>query len=410
MRRVFLWLSLGLLLALPLHGWSPGAVGAADDECSTADADSGAYSDSCDTASDDDTAGAYANGDDDSSSDDTDSGDSSSEPAPTSEPDGDASSAEIAVETPTPVPDVIPTGATEATMEGIIDADTVKLTMRAPGGDGKTQQRSEAVRLLGIDAPEVKDPKKPAECYSLEATQRTAELLPKGRVVWLEQDGADRDGSGQLLRYVWIKSSKTGKISLSNELLVKRGDAGVSTAATDAKLKHLARLTKAQQEATRAGAGLWGACGKVHTPFGLAPTRLIIPSIGLDAPIEVVGIVDGVMDVPQDPWNVGWYPAFSRLGQGRNVVMSGHVDWWGVGPTVFADLENVGEGDEIDVTGEDGSSFTYQVTAVRSVDATTPAGEALAGASGEALTLITCTGDFNGEHYLSRLLVQAERV
>jgi len=119
------------------------------------------------------------------------------------------------------------------------------------------------------------------------------------------------------------------------------------------------------------------------------------------------------MEAPADPWDVGWYPDLGYLDDGDNVVMSGHVDWWGYGPTVFADLAALGEGDEIVVEGDDGSSFTYAVTETWTVDATSPVEDVwrIFHADGEqALTLITCTGDFDGETYDARLIVRANLV
>lgn len=293
--------------------------------------------------------------------------------------------------------DRVPAGATEAKVAAVIDGDTIEV---------KLGRESAIVRLLGIDAPDLVDPASPRECFAPEAAERVAELLPENRVVWLEQDADDRDDDGRLLRYVWLKAAG-GKATLSNETLVKEGYAALSTDAADT-LKHAKRLTAAEARATAEAYGVWSECGGAHVPFGLEPVHITIPAIGVDANVEVVPITDGVMGVPEDPWNVGWYPAFSRLGQGRNVIMAGHVDQWGYGDVVFAALESVTEGTEIIVTGDDGAEFVYVVTKLKSVDATTPAGEALFDIDGEALTLITCTGNFDGERYQSRFIVQAE--
>lgn len=140
------------------------------------------------------------------------------------------------------------------------------------------------------------------------------------------------------------------------------------------------------------------------------PVRIMIPKIGIDAAIEQIGITDGVMDVPADAWNVGWYPTFSRPGEWTNVVMSGHKDWWGVGPAVFWSLELLVPGDKIYLVGEDGRGATYVVSEVFAVDANANAKRIIGDIGVEALTLITCGGAFNGVEYLSRIIVQAERI
>jgi LPXTG-site transpeptidase (sortase) family protein len=140
------------------------------------------------------------------------------------------------------------------------------------------------------------------------------------------------------------------------------------------------------------------------------PTRIRIPAIGIDAAIERVGIVDGVMGVPEDPWNVGWYPDFARPGDSSNVVMSGHKDWWDIGPTVFWTLEQLAVGDRIYVTGRGGAGFTYAVTSTWWARPTGESAAVLGDTGVEALTLITCTGAFTGTEYLERLIVRAERI
>jgi LPXTG-site transpeptidase (sortase) family protein len=148
---------------------------------------------------------------------------------------------------------------------------------------------------------------------------------------------------------------------------------------------------------------------------GVAPVWIWIPAIGVEAAIEEVGIDDGRMEVPADPWNVGWYPDLGYLDDGDNVVMAGHVDWWGYGPTVFADLAYLGEGDQIVVGGDDGTSFVYAVTETWTVDATSPAVDVWRifhpdEDEEHALTLITCTGDFDGATHDARLVVRADLV
>jgi LPXTG-site transpeptidase (sortase) family protein len=145
-------------------------------------------------------------------------------------------------------------------------------------------------------------------------------------------------------------------------------------------------------------------------PTVFAPVAIQIPSIGVDANVEDVPIIDGVMQTPQDVWAVGWYYDLPAPGQFTNVVMAAHRDWWGVGPVVFYDLGSVTEGDMIYLWDADGNGATYQVTEVQIVDAEINAADVVSDKNADTLTLITCGGDFDGEHYLSRVIVQAVRV
>lgn len=146
------------------------------------------------------------------------------------------------------------------------------------------------------------------------------------------------------------------------------------------------------------------------------PANIVITSIGVNADIEHLDIVDGVMSNPTGPWVVSWYRQTATLGEPGNVVLAGHVDFWNVGPSVFFSVRNLVEGDEIILTGEDGRTATYAVEWVDTFDNETLAAGKLQEIAGwteqQTLTLITCGGEFdhiNG-HYLSRTVVRARFV
>jgi sortase A len=150
-------------------------------------------------------------------------------------------------------------------------------------------------------------------------------------------------------------------------------------------------------------------------PAGAGPGgTLVIPSIGVDARIVVVGMDEhGVMGTPASAWDVGWYDFSAPAGQTGNTVMTGHVDYHDVGPAVFWRLRELGPGARVEVHLLDGGVAVYEVSQVESYDAGTAPVEAIIGpASDDVLTLITCDGSFNpaaGE-YDHRLVVRASRV
>jgi len=141
-----------------------------------------------------------------------------------------------------------------------------------------------------------------------------------------------------------------------------------------------------------------------------SPTEIDIPKIAITAKIEQVGIVQGVMQVPEDAWNVGWYSSLAKPGDRTNVVMAGHKDWWGIGPVVFWNLEQLQPGDKVYLRGDDGKGATYVVTESFYVDASVDAGDIIGDHGFETLTLITCGGSFNGAEYTSRAIIRAERI
>jgi LPXTG-site transpeptidase (sortase) family protein len=141
---------------------------------------------------------------------------------------------------------------------------------------------------------------------------------------------------------------------------------------------------------------------------GFSPARIQIPSIGVDAVIEDIGIVDGVMQTPENAWNVGWYSNLSSPGATGNAVFAAHRDWWGIGPVVFYNLDQVAIGDRVVVVGVDGETATYVVTDVMSIAADADFTSVISPHGGDEITLITCSGNFDGSEYLDRLVVRGE--
>lgn len=152
----------------------------------------------------------------------------------------------------------------------------------------------------------------------------------------------------------------------------------------------------------------------VATPSDAPPLRIVIPRIGVDAPITTKGMgANGGMEPPDGPEDVAWYGFTARPGSGSNAVFSAHVDYHGYGPAVFADLKKLEKGDLVEVHTADGAVYRYEVTLSLSYPAETAPFEDIVGpTSREVITLITCTGSFDqaARQYSHRLVVRAERV
>jgi LPXTG-site transpeptidase (sortase) family protein len=142
-------------------------------------------------------------------------------------------------------------------------------------------------------------------------------------------------------------------------------------------------------------------------------TRLVIPGIGVDAPIVVLGLLpDGTMASPSGPEEVAWYTFSAKPGQIGNVVMSGHLDYMDYGPAVFWHLNELRPGDEMQVVLEDDTVVKYKVESVAEYDeATAPVKDIVGPTADESLTLITCSGSFDPSnlHYNRRLVVRGTR-
>jgi hypothetical protein len=155
-------------------------------------------------------------------------------------------------------------------------------------------------------------------------------------------------------------------------------------------------------------------------PVGVAPVGFQIPTFGVDAPVEVGAIVDGAMVDPTGPWVIVWYEQLGRLGQGTNVVVAGHVDYYTVGPAVLWSVKDPGlaPGELITLNAEDGQTFQYAVEWSRQFDVATELTpdviqtEIVNHTGYEALTIVTCGGEFNPatSEYYSRIVVRANAV
>jgi hypothetical protein len=140
------------------------------------------------------------------------------------------------------------------------------------------------------------------------------------------------------------------------------------------------------------------------------PIAIQIPSIGVDAAVELAGVDrHGDMQVPVNPCDVAWYKLGSAPGAAGDAVIDGHLDWWTDGPAVFWTLDKIRRGAEIDIIDANGTKVRFEVTARTSLQRSNePSG--LFSTSGPAtLSLYTCAGDWEpwAETYSQRLFVEA---
>ena len=140
-----------------------------------------------------------------------------------------------------------------------------------------------------------------------------------------------------------------------------------------------------------------------------APSRLRVPSIGVDAPVEAVGTDDqGRMAVPARATDVSWYKPGVAPGDAGNAVMAGHLDWTS-GPAVFWRLGQLHAGNTATVIRADGSQVTFVVDSTTSMSFTAPTDSLFTSKGVPSLTLITCAGAWDQQRhtYLQRLVVHA---
>lgn len=147
-------------------------------------------------------------------------------------------------------------------------------------------------------------------------------------------------------------------------------------------------------------------------------SRLLIPSIGVDAPFsnKVVG-TDGQMPNPDGPEDVAYYdfsqwPTAGGLpGKGGNVVLAGHVDYIRYGPAVFWRLQELSAGDVVTIRMQDGTEASYKIEFNKRITVGDADWSNIVNATAEeSITLITCAGQFEAGRYTDRTIVWGRRV
>lgn len=125
----------------------------------------------------------------------------------------------------------------------VIDGDTVDVLI-----NGKTER----LRLIGINTPETLDPRKPVECFGVEASNKAKELLTD-KYVFLESDPSqgERDKYERLLRYVFLENGESFNLKM-----IKEGFAHEYT--YDLPYKYQKEYKEAEKNARENTLGLWG--------------------------------------------------------------------------------------------------------------------------------------------------------
>ncbi|WP_051367350.1 class F sortase [Hamadaea tsunoensis] len=145
------------------------------------------------------------------------------------------------------------------------------------------------------------------------------------------------------------------------------------------------------------------------------PTRIVIPSIGLRAPVHGVGRdTDGSIAVPALALRneAGWFREGPTPGQYGPAILVGHVDTKDH-PAVFAHIDDLKAGARIEITRRDRQVAIFEVNSVETFSkAQLPVKRVYDDYSRPGLRLITCGGTWVGGElgYASNVIVFASLV
>ncbi|UYQ60827.1 class F sortase [Streptomyces peucetius] len=146
-----------------------------------------------------------------------------------------------------------------------------------------------------------------------------------------------------------------------------------------------------------------------------APTRLVIPQIGVDAPFTDLAIgPSGALDAPpaDDVNLVGWFAAGVSPGERGTSIIAGHVDTV-TSPAVFAELSELEPGHRFHVRRKDGTTATFVVDSLESFHkGAFPNERVYADTPDAQVRLITCSGSYDrkAKDYTENLVVFAHLV
>ena len=164
-------------------------------------------------------------------------------------------------------------------VQKVIDGDTIKVSEV-----GK-------LRLIGIDTPELKDPRKPVQCFAVEASNKAKELL-NGRRVYLAYNPTEKlDKYNRTLAYVF----RDDGLDFNAEMI----KAGYAQAYTKYPHPRLEEFVKYGKEAREKKLGLWSdstCSGSVNQQYTEPKKEIILAPI--PAPILKSEPEPKIIDTP----------------------------------------------------------------------------------------------------------------
>uniref|UniRef100_A0A7C4R5I7 Nuclease n=1 Tax=candidate division CPR3 bacterium TaxID=2268181 RepID=A0A7C4R5I7_UNCC3 len=125
----------------------------------------------------------------------------------------------------------------------VVDGDTI---------DVEVNGVENRVRLIGVNTPEIVDPRKSVECFGLQASDYTKSILT-GQSIYIERDSTqgEKDKYGRSLAYIFLEDG-----SFLNLKLIMEGYAYEYT--YQIPYKYQSEFQEAQRLAQKEKIGLWG--------------------------------------------------------------------------------------------------------------------------------------------------------
>jgi LPXTG-site transpeptidase (sortase) family protein len=161
-----------------------------------------------------------------------------------------------------------------------------------------------------------------------------------------------------------------------------------------------------------AGRGEAYAATPADSTSSLGPTRVRIPSLGIDAPVKpaAIDVRHGVLAIPLGIGLAGWWQDGSLPGGTAGAILvAGHVDSAKAGAGAFFKLGGARVGARVRLATAGGRAFAYRVVSVRSYPKSALPTTIYSRQGPSRLVLVTCGGPFDEAtgHYRDNVVVTA---
>ena len=170
-------------------------------------------------------------------------------------------------------------------------------------------------------------------------------------------------------------------------------------------------VTVARPGASRRGGTAGRSAAAPDVTAVRVPVRLLIPAIGVSAPVLPTGVqAGGSLAIPPDPSDVGWWAGGGFPGEPTGaVVLVGHINSAVLGPGALLRLQDVRPGTVITVMAS-GQAYRYRVVALRAyAKASLPVAAVFGQQVAPRLVVVSCGGPFDAStgHYLDNIVAYA---
>ena len=154
----------------------------------------------------------------------------------------------------------------------VLDGDTFDID--SPDG----QYERTRIRLWGVDTPETVKPDTPVQHFGREASEFTRTKI-LGQTVRVElENRQNRDKYGRLLAWIFLEDG-----TLLNELIIEQGMGYADPRFAHSRSRQLSHL---QNQARKAGKGLWADVKEQDLPYYFSPDQLPPGGFGFQATLK----------------------------------------------------------------------------------------------------------------------------